>query len=99
MKLGHCINLAEVATAVHTLKKGKSDGVTGCSSDHIRNATVLFNTHLSLLLSSMLKHGYVPETIMSLSTIVPVPKNKRKSLSASDNYRGIALSSIYMVKF
>ena len=52
----HCINLAEVTTAVHTLKKGKSDGVTGCSSDHIRNATVLFNTHLSLLLSCMQKH-------------------------------------------
>ena len=26
----HCINLAEVTAAVHTLKKGKSDGVTGC---------------------------------------------------------------------
>ncbi len=89
----HCANLAQVTTTVHMLKKGKSDGVTGCSSNHIRNATVLFNTHLSLL-SCMLKHVYVPET-MSLSTIVPVPKNKRISLSLSDNYRVIALSSIF----
>ena len=31
---------------------------------------------------------------MRLSTIIPIPKNRRKSLSDSDNYRGIALNSV-----
>jgi hypothetical protein len=30
----------------------------------------------------------------ALSTIIPIPKNKRKSLNDFDNYRGIALSSV-----
>ena len=38
-------------------------------------------------------HGAVPEE-MRLSTVSPIPKNKRKSLNDSENYRAIALSSI-----
>ncbi len=45
-----------------------------------------------LLLTSMLKHSYAPEQ-MDVSTIIPIPKSKRRSLSASDNYRGIVLNS------
>ena len=41
----------------------------------------------------MISHGCVPNDLL-LSTIIPIPKNKRKSLSKSDNYRAIALSSI-----
>ncbi len=32
---------------------------------------------------------------MLLGTMVPIPKNKKKSLCDSDNYRAIALSSIF----
>ena len=41
----------------------------------------------------MLRHGYIPNKML-ISTIIPIPKNRRKSLNDSDNYRGIALSSI-----
>ena len=41
----------------------------------------------------MLSHGYVPKDLL-LSTLVPIPKNRRKSLNNSDNYRAIALGSI-----
>ena len=40
----------------------------------------------------MLIHGVTPYS-MSLSTIIPIPKNSRKSLNDSSNYRGIALLS------
>ena len=41
----------------------------------------------------MIKHGSVPDKML-LSTLVPIPKNPRKSGGDSDNYRAIALSSI-----
>ncbi len=40
----------------------------------------------------MICHGYTPDAML-LSTIVPIPKDNRKSLNDSSNYRGIALSS------
>ena len=41
----------------------------------------------------MLTHGFVPNEMLS-STIIPIPKGKNKSINMSENYRGIALSSI-----
>ncbi len=32
---------------------------------------------------------------MLLNTVIPIPKNRNKSLCTSENYSGIALSSIF----
>ena len=48
---------------------------------------------LSLLSSVMLVHGMAPNSKL-LATMVAIPKNNRKSLCDSNNYRSIALSSI-----
>ena len=47
---------------------------------------------LSLLFNAMIVHGYSPDGL-SISTIQPLVKNKRKSLSDSSNFRVISLSS------
>ncbi len=41
----------------------------------------------------MISHGFAPVDFR-LSTLIPIPKNKKKSLNDSNNYRAIALSSI-----
>ena len=41
----------------------------------------------------MLTHGVVPSGLL-LSTMIPVPKDKRASKNDSNNYRAIAISSI-----
>ena len=41
----------------------------------------------------MLKHSYVPEDML-ISTLIPIPKNKKKSINSSENFRAIALGSI-----
>ena len=46
-----------------------------------------------MLFTAMLVHGVIPSDI-SVSTLIPIPKNKKKSLNDSDNYRAIALGSI-----
>ncbi len=42
----------------------------------------------------MLRHGTAPSS-MCLSTIIPIPKNRKKSLNDSTNYRAIALGSLF----
>ena len=46
-----------------------------------------------LLFNSMLVHGICPDELFK-SVIIPIPKNKNKSLNNSKNYRGIALGNI-----
>ena len=41
----------------------------------------------------MLTHGVVPQGLL-LSTLVPIPKNKRGNKCDSNNYRQIAISSL-----
>ena len=42
----------------------------------------------------MLHHSFSPSTIC-ISTMIPIPKGFNKDLSKSQNYRGIALSSLF----
>jgi len=41
----------------------------------------------------VINHGYIPQKF-SVTTLISIPKNKRKSLNDSNNYRGIAISSL-----
>ena len=89
----HGISVNDVMEGVAKLKRGKHDGYKGHFSDHVINGTNRLYIQLSLVFNSMLIHGYCPKDFL-LSTLVPIPKNKQKSLNCSDNYRAIALSSI-----
>ena len=75
------------------LKPNKADGVHKLMSDSLIQSGSTLHTHLSLLYTSMLRHGVSPKG-MCLSTIIPIPKNRKKCLNESNNYRGIALGSL-----
>ena len=90
-KRGVSVNLVEQAMA--KIKFGKTDANNGCSSNHFKNGTNKLNVYFSLLFTAMWTHNYVPCSMLT-STIIPIPKNRRKSLNDIDNYRAIALSSI-----
>lgn len=92
-KYEHNITVSDCAKAILHLKSGKHDGLTGHTTDHLIHGTHRLHCHLSLLYSGMLNHGFSPTGLM-LSTVVSIPKCKRKSLNDSTNYRGIALSSV-----
>ena len=87
------VDTNDVNKAVKNVKHGKDDGTEGLYSDHIIHGCHRLFTLLSLVYSSMLVHGIVPNSMM-LGTMVPIPKCKRKSLSDSNNYRSISFSSI-----
>ena len=89
----HAVTVYDVQQSLKGLKKRKNGGLTDCESDNFINATPKLRTHLSMLFSSMIKHRFAPSDML-ISTIVPIPKNKHKSMNCSDNYRSIALSSV-----
>ena len=91
--MDHNISLDEVTRGIKLLKSNKVDGSSGHSSNHFIHGTEFLHQILANLLSDMLRHGYAsPEFNMSI--ILPIVKNRKKSISDSSNYRAIALSSV-----
>ena len=82
----------EVRVALRYLKPGKSDGKYGLMSDHLINDGHCTNVYLCMSFNCMIMHG-VSASSLRTATLVPIPKDKRKCMSSSDNYRAIALSS------
>lgn len=87
------LTIDDIECNIRLIKSGKSGGANGHSSDNFINGTHKLYIHIALLYNCMVSHGFAPADFR-LSTIIPLPKNKRKSLNASNNYRAIALSSI-----
>ena len=76
--------------AVTKLNRGKRDGSENFYSDHIINASPKLYAMLAMLINCMVAHGYSPHKLLK-STIVPIPKDNRSSMTRSENYRAIAL--------
>ena len=89
----YCITIQDVINAVAHLKVGKSDESERLFSDHFINGNKHLHVFLSLLFTRFLVHGFSPDS-MILGTMIPIPKDKKKSLCNSSNNRAIALSSI-----
>ena len=89
----HVVTLAKVQHAIRLLNKGKHEGNRKIYTDHLIHSSDMFKEYLANLFTAMLTHAYVPQSFKE-SMIFPIPKDKRKSLNDSENYRGITLSSI-----
>ena len=85
--------MGDIDSCMLFVKPGKSAGSCGYSSDHIIHGSYLLRSHITSLFNVMISHGFAPMDFR-LSTLIPIPKNKRMSRNDSDNYRAIALSSI-----
>ena len=79
-----------IKICIGKFKAGKDDGDIGFKSDFIINGTHRLYVLLSLLYNLMFYHGHTPADLLK-SIIVSIPKDNKKSLSGSDNYRGISL--------
>lgn len=89
----HSLSAVNVQAAIKRLKAGKSDGLSNYSTNHILNGGDRLHVLIALLFSSMLTHGFTPSDLAH-SKNIRIPKDKRKSLNMSNNYRGIAISSV-----
>ena len=90
---GYVITPTDVRIAVDHLKSGKGDGFDGLCYDHFINGTKRLYVFLSIIFTLFLSHGFTPDSLI-LGTMIPIPKDKKKSFYSSSNYRAIGLSSI-----
>ena len=91
--VSHNIDVTDVQNAVQFLKHNKSDGTNELYSDAIINGGDVLYNHLSMLFSACITHGITPNNMLS-GTLIPIPKNAKKSLSDCSNYRAIALGNL-----
>ena len=89
------IGTEQVINAIRQLKCDKRDGQQDFYSNNISNASGRMHILLTLLINSMVIHCHWPPELLN-STIDTIPKDNRGSFSNSKNYRGIALSILYM---
>merc|ERR1712030_281388 len=82
----HNVSTFIVRNAINSLKKGKDDEIFEMYSDYFINAPESVQVALSQIITLMLRHGTTSQ-IINKSVIKPIPKNKQKSLSDSNNYR------------
>ena len=84
----HNVSATIVRNAINNLKRGKDDEIFEMYSDHFINAPKSAHAALGQIITLMLSHGTTNQ-IINKSIIKPIPKNKQKSLSDSNNYRAI----------
>ena len=87
-----------VKEAAKKLKPGKSDPMFSFTSDCFKNAGDVLYDKLCTVIQGFLVHGHVT-LVLLLATLVPIIKDKLGSISASKNYRSIAISSIMLKLF
>ena len=80
------------------IKPNKSDVDADMTTDCIIQAPYELSDHLCKFFTACLIHGYIPEMLL-LCSIVMLVKNSRKALDDSNNYRGIAISSLLLKIF
>lgn len=86
------ITVNDVNDAVQNLKCRKSCGPDGLASEAIKYGGSALTVHLTLLFNMFTSHCYIPADF-TMTTIVPLLKNKAADTSDMANYRAIALSN------
>ena len=89
----HKITGETVKNAILKLKSDKDDEVYNLCTNSFIHATDLVFEKLGQLITVMIYHGLASE-IVNTSIIKPIPKNKKKLISDSNNYRAISKNTI-----
>ena len=79
--------------SIKKLKRVKFDG-GNLLSDHLIFSPCSFVVLLASIITSLLRHGYMPPCF-SDALVQPITKGNTKDCSLSVNYRGIALASCF----
>ena len=90
----HSTNLDLIKRAVTRLKGNKTECDSILNSNAIKNGTDKLFLYISFLFTIMIRHGFSND-IFNTVTFNPIIKNARKSKNDSNNYRAVALNSLF----
>ena len=91
----HCHEISgeTIRKAITKLQSNKDDEIYGIYTDNFIHAPDIVTEKLGQLITTMIHHGLASE-IINTSIVKPIPKNKEKTLSDSNNYRAISKNTI-----
>ena len=84
-----------VFQVISKLQSGKSDVEFNWGSDALLHGGQILAFHFKNLFRACLIHGHIPE-MFSYCSLLPLVKNTKKSKNTSENYRLIAISSLFL---
>ena len=87
------VSHSEIIHVIIDLKDNKSCGLDGISAEYLKHWSDVIITLLSMCFISIIVHGILTESMISV-TLVPIVKNKTASIYSKSNYRSIALANI-----
>ena len=87
------IEAGEMTSIINDLSCNKSPGLDSVTAEHMKYADSKLLVLLSVLVSSILVHGYIPKVITE-SLIVPVITDKNIRVNKKGNYKPICLSNV-----
>ena len=90
----HNTNIKQIKSAINKLNSNNNETNSVLSTNALKNGTDFLCLHLSFMLTIMIRHGY-SNTVFNTVTFTPLIKNERKNKNISDNYRAIALNSMF----
>jgi len=95
----HLILTGDLLAAIGRLHLHKTDGgCAGLSTDHFLHAGSDLACFIAFLFTCMIVHGCAPSGF-GASSIIPIPKKHNINVADSNNFRGIALSSVFCKLF
>ena len=65
----------EIEDSINSLSEGKSCGLDGIYAEHLKYSSLNYRLLLARCMSSLLVHGILPDTLMSV-VLVPIIKDK-----------------------
>uniref|UniRef100_A0A8C6PLS6 Reverse transcriptase domain-containing protein n=1 Tax=Nothobranchius furzeri TaxID=105023 RepID=A0A8C6PLS6_NOTFU len=90
---GMIVRADEVRLAIEKMSLNKACSPDPLSAEHMKYASCGAQVLLSLCFTGFLKHGILPDHMLSV-LLVPIVKEKTGKISCIDNYRPIAMASV-----
>ena len=87
------IDVHEIQESINALRSGVACGPDNVSAEHFKYAGRRLSVLLSMFLTCVFSHGYLPDQLMS-TTIIPLLKDKMGDISDVNNYRPIAIATV-----
>ena len=91
----HKVTPEMVKRAIGRLKRNQFDYTCNIMSDNFIYGPENLYIILSFLYTMMLSHNFIHENL-NVTTLIPIPKDKKKSLANSSNYRAIGPSGVLL---